>query len=66
VIADQVARAGAGLRVRFGRLRADALASAVNRVLLEPEFRAAARHIQASFRAAGGAGRAAERLEALL
>jgi MGT family glycosyltransferase len=66
VIAEQVARSGAGLRIRFGRLRADALGGAVERVLGEPSFRAAAERIQASFRAAGGAERAAERLEALL
>jgi UDP:flavonoid glycosyltransferase YjiC (YdhE family) len=66
VIAEQVARSGAGLRVRFGRLRADALAGAVSRVLEEPSFRSAAQRIQGSFRSAGGAERAAERLEAML
>lgn len=66
VIAEQVARSGAGLRIRFGRLRAEALGEAVERVLDEPSFRTAAQRIQASFQAAGGAPRAAERLEGLL
>ena len=66
VIAEQVARSGAGLRIRFGRLRAEALRGAVDRVLGEPDFRACAQRIQTSFTAAGGALRAAERLEALL
>jgi MGT family glycosyltransferase len=66
VIAEQVARSGAGLRIRFGRIRADALGGAVDRVLGEPSFRAGAERIRASFHAAGGAERTAERLEALL
>jgi hypothetical protein len=37
----------------------------VLRVLDEPGFRAAARRIAGSFRAAGGAGAAADRLEGL-
>ncbi|HEY8544746.1 MAG TPA: glycosyltransferase, partial [Acidimicrobiales bacterium] len=54
VVADQVVRAGAGLRVRFGRVRAPELRAAVRRVLDEPAFRAAAGLVRQSFEAAGG------------
>lgn len=66
VIAEQVVKAGVGLRLRFGRTRPDELRAAVNRVLTEPSFRAAAARVQDSFRAAGGARAAADALEALL
>jgi MGT family glycosyltransferase len=66
VIAEQVVRAGVGLRLRFGRTRPDELATAVRRVLEEPGFREAAARVQASFRAAGGAQAAAEAVEGLL
>jgi MGT family glycosyltransferase len=59
VIADQVVKAGAGVRVRFGRLSPAALRDAVARVLGEPSFRVAAARVQASFAAAGGAPAAA-------
>ncbi|MCA2215051.1 glycosyltransferase [Jidongwangia harbinensis] len=65
VNADQVVGAGAGVRTRFARLTAAELSGAVLRVLDEPGFRAAARRIAGSFRAAGGARAAADRLEAL-
>ena len=65
VIADQVVRAGAGIRVKFGRVRAAQLADAVTRVLTEPEFRRAAERIRDSLAAAGGAERAADLLEEL-
>jgi len=65
IVADQVVAAGAGLRVKFGRVTPDELAAAVRRVLSEPAFRANAERIRDSFRAAGGAGEAARLLEAL-
>lgn len=65
VVAQQVVRAGAGLRVRFGRISPAALRQAVRRVLDEPEFGRAARAVQESFAAAGGAVAAANALEAL-
>lgn len=65
VIADQVVRAGAGIRVKFGRVRAAKLADAITRVLTEPEFRRAAERIRDSLAAAGGADRAADLLEEL-
>ena len=66
VVADQVVRAGAGVRVRFGRVGPDELRAAVRQVLDEPLFRAAAGDIRRSFEAAGGASAAATQLEALL
>jgi MGT family glycosyltransferase len=65
VIADQVVRAGAGVRLRFGRLAPAALREAVAHVLDDPAFTAAARRVQASFAAAGGAPAAARLLEEL-
>ncbi|HKA90634.1 MAG TPA: glycosyltransferase [Haliangiales bacterium] len=61
VIAEQVVRAGCGLRLRFGRLEPAALRAAVDRVLNEPSFRDNAARVAASFATAGGA-RAAARL----
>ncbi len=65
VIADQVARAGAGLRLHFGRLTPAGLHAAVGRILDEPAFADAAKRIQTSFAAAGGAAAAARFLEEL-
>ncbi|MFF4454446.1 glycosyltransferase [Streptomyces goshikiensis] len=66
IVARQVAEAGAGVRVRFGRPRAQELRDALTAVLDDPGPRRAARRIQASFAAAGGAAAAADRLEKLL
>ncbi|MDA8400149.1 MAG: glycosyltransferase [Actinomycetota bacterium] len=66
IVASQVANAGAGIRVRFGRVRPRELAAAVDEVLTDPGYRAAARRIQNSFLAAGGAVAAADRLEDLI
>lgn len=66
IVAAQVAAAGAGIRVRFGRARADELHDAIDAVLDAPAHRRAARRIQASFAAAGGAAAAADRLEKLI
>jgi MGT family glycosyltransferase len=65
IVADQVVAAGAGLRVKFGRVQPAELRDAVTRVLAEPAFRTAAAHVRASFAAAGGAAAAATALEAL-
>ncbi|WP_326593462.1 glycosyltransferase [Streptomyces sp. NBC_01294] len=65
IVARQVVEAGAGIRVRFGRTRAEELRDALTAVLDEPGPRRAARRIQASFAAAGGAAAAADRLEKL-
>ena len=66
VVADQVVRAGAAVRVKFARVRADALRAAVDQALTDPELVAAAVRIQASFAAAGGPVAAADALEALV
>jgi len=65
VVADQVVQAGAGVRVRFGRVLPADLRKAVHTVLDEPSFRTAAGDIRLSFEAAGGALAAAIRLESL-
>jgi UDP:flavonoid glycosyltransferase YjiC (YdhE family)/pimeloyl-ACP methyl ester carboxylesterase len=65
VIADQVLRAGAGLRVKFGRVRSHALSEAIGQVLEQPSFGQAAERIRASFVCAGGAARAASLIERL-
>jgi UDP:flavonoid glycosyltransferase YjiC (YdhE family) len=65
IVADQVVAAGAGLRVKFGRVQPPELRAAVDRILTEPAFRAAAERVRASFAAAGGAVAAATHLEAL-
>jgi UDP:flavonoid glycosyltransferase YjiC (YdhE family) len=66
VVAQQVVDAGAGLRLRFGRVRPPKLREAVYRVLQESPFQEAVERIRASFQAAGGANVTAERLEELL
>jgi MGT family glycosyltransferase len=65
IVANQVVAAGAGLRLRFGRLSAASLRGAVARLLAEPEFRAAAGRVASSFASVGGAVDAARYLEAL-
>lgn len=66
IVARQVVDAGAGVRLRFARTRAEELRDALTAVLDEPGPRRSARRIQASFAAAGGAAAAADRLEKLL
>jgi MGT family glycosyltransferase len=65
IIAQQVADAGAGVRVRFGRLRAAELRDSIRAVLDDPRYAAAARRIADSFADAGGAVTAADHLEKL-
>ncbi|MFJ9894343.1 glycosyltransferase [Streptomyces sp. NPDC091280] len=65
VIAGQVTDAGAGVRVRFGRVTAPKLGAALDAVLHEPGHRAAADRIRTAFRAAGGSRAAATHLELL-
>jgi UDP:flavonoid glycosyltransferase YjiC (YdhE family) len=66
VIANQVAAAGAGLPVSFGRAGAATLRRAIETVLDEPSYREAAARISERFAADGGASAAADRLAALL
>jgi MGT family glycosyltransferase len=65
IVAKQVVDAGAGIRLRFNRAGATQIGAAVEAVLGEPRYGQAARRVQASFRAAGGAGSAAGHLEEL-
>jgi MGT family glycosyltransferase len=65
IIAQQVADAGAGVRVRFSRLQAAELGDAIRAVLGDPRYTAAARRVRDSFAAAGGAATAADHLEKL-
>jgi len=65
LIAERVELLGAGVRVRFGRVRAGDLTRAFDSVLTEPAFAAAARRVGASLRSAGGAAAAADQLEKL-
>ena len=65
VVAGQVVDAGAGIRVHFGRVGATELRHAIMSVLDDPSYRTAARRVQSSFAAAGGAPTAADHLEKL-
>jgi UDP:flavonoid glycosyltransferase YjiC (YdhE family) len=66
IIADQVVRSGAGVRVKFTRVSPPELRAAVEAVLGDPAHRAAAQRLRASLDGAGGPPAAADRLEALL
>ncbi|HEX4832429.1 MAG TPA: nucleotide disphospho-sugar-binding domain-containing protein [Trebonia sp.] len=66
VIAQQVADAGAGIRLSFARVSAPELRAAVRAVLDDPSYRHGAAKIAQSFAAAGGARAAADHVEELL
>ncbi|MGH9125992.1 MAG: glycosyltransferase [Acidimicrobiales bacterium] len=66
LIAERVEALGAGVRVSFGRARAGELAAAIESVLREPTFAAAAHRAGDGLRAAGGAPAAADQLEKLV
>ncbi|MFB9908670.1 glycosyltransferase [Allokutzneria oryzae] len=65
IVAQQVVDCGAGVRLRFNRANAEQIGKAVDTVLSEVDYRAAAQRVQESFRAAGGAASAAKHLELL-
>ncbi|MGH3517227.1 MAG: glycosyltransferase [Haloechinothrix sp.] len=65
IVADQVVRAGAGVRLRFARARATHIGRAIDDVLHQPGYLRAACEVRDSFRAAGGARAAADQLEAV-
>jgi MGT family glycosyltransferase len=65
VTAQKIVDAGAGIRVKYGRVGAEELRRAVHDVLERPAFRQAAQAIQASFVAAGGTRAAADQVESL-
>ncbi|MEU0877051.1 nucleotide disphospho-sugar-binding domain-containing protein [Lentzea sp. NPDC005914] len=62
-VAAQVVAAGAGVRLTYSRARFADIRSALESVLDEPEYAAAAQQVRESFLAAGGAAAAADRLE---
>lgn len=64
-IAGLVARAGAGMRLKTTRAKPPDVAAAIDTVLHDPSYRAAAGRIAESFRTAGGARAAADRIEVL-
>jgi MGT family glycosyltransferase len=66
MIARQVVQSGSGVRVRFFRAKPPMLRQAIEQVLTEPQFRAAADRLRHSFVAAGGAKAGADRVEAVL
>lgn len=65
VVADQVVRAGAGVRVKFTRVKPESLSAAIDQALTDGSLRTAAERVRSSFTAAGGAPAAATHLEAL-
>jgi MGT family glycosyltransferase len=65
VIGEQVVRAGAGVRVRFGRVGPTELRTALHTVLEDPSYRLAAEAMRQRFTAAGGAAAAADHVEKL-
>jgi UDP:flavonoid glycosyltransferase YjiC (YdhE family) len=65
IVAEQVAAAGAGVRLRFTHSRAEHVGRALDQVLTEPSFADAAGRIRDSFAAAGGARAAADALAEL-
>ncbi|MGW7383564.1 glycosyltransferase [Streptomyces sp. NPDC054794] len=65
VVAAQVVDAGAGLRVRFGRVTSARLGEALDTLLNDPAHRTAAARIRTAFRTAGGATAAASHLAGL-
>jgi MGT family glycosyltransferase len=65
IIAQQVIDAGAGIRLKYGRVNSDEIADALVQILETASYRRAALRIQKSFHAAGGPSAAADRLESL-
>jgi len=65
VTTEQIVRAGAGVRIDFDTATPAEVGAALDTVLGEPSYREAAQRIGDSFREAGGAPVAAQRLEAL-
>lgn len=65
IVANQVVQSGAGVRLRFARATSSHIGTAIDTVLGQDTYRAAARRIARSFRAAGGAVAAADHLVTL-
>lgn len=65
LVAEQVVRAGAGLRLRYSRVTGAKLRAATDELLENGRFQEVASGLRRAFAAAGGAGAAADALEAL-
>jgi MGT family glycosyltransferase len=66
VIAEQLVRSGAGLRVHFDRVKSQDLFTSTQRILNEPQFREAAQRLQKILQASGGAQEAITLLQGRL
>ncbi|MGN0065922.1 MAG: glycosyltransferase [Nocardioides sp.] len=66
VVADQVERAGAGVRVKFARVKPGDLRDAIARTLADEELRSGARRMADDLASCGGAPAAADALAGLL
>ena len=62
IVAQQVVDAGAGIRLKFGRVKPEEMVSALSAILDRGSYRRSAKNIQAAFREAGGASAAADGL----
>lgn len=62
IVAQQAVDAGVAERIRFARAQPEQIAVALNRILTQPGYRAAAERVAASFKAAGGVDAAARYL----
>jgi MGT family glycosyltransferase len=62
LVAEQVKRVGAGLRLPFGRVKAAKMRQAVDRLINEPQFKEAACLVQQEFKVLGDGGEGAARL----
>jgi MGT family glycosyltransferase len=65
IIAQQVVDAGAGIRLKYSRVKSEQIAEALLSVLENSSYRQSAERIQTAFRAAGGASAAADGIEKL-
>jgi MGT family glycosyltransferase len=65
IIAQQVVDAGAGIRLKYSRVKSEEIAEALLSVFETASYRQSAERIQTAFRGAGGASVAADGLEKL-
>jgi MGT family glycosyltransferase len=66
IIAQQVVDAGAGIRLKYGRVKIGEITDALTSILDVDLYRQAAKRIQFAFQAAGGSSAAANGLEACI
>jgi MGT family glycosyltransferase len=65
IIAQQVVNTGAGIRLKYGRVKPEEIVNALLALLDNASYRRSAKGIQTAFREAGGASAAADGLEEL-